>query len=76
MTRDLCSLSLCAVRDLLASGQVTATEAVTACLERIQATEPALKAVLHLAADEALAGPPAWTRPARTRKNACGASRS
>ncbi len=55
MTRDLCSLSLCAVRDLLASGQVTATEAATACLERIQATDPALGAVLHLAADQALA---------------------
>ncbi|QLA19442.1 Asp-tRNA(Asn)/Glu-tRNA(Gln) amidotransferase subunit GatA [Desulfolutivibrio sulfoxidireducens] len=55
MTRDLCSLSLTAVRDLLASGEITAVSAVTACLARIEATQPAIRAVLHLAAEPALA---------------------
>jgi len=55
MSHDLCSLSLTAVRDLLRSGEITATAAVTACLARIEATEPKLHAVLHLAAETALA---------------------
>ncbi len=43
---SLCSLSLLELRDRLASGSVKATEAVTACFERIRATEPLVQATI------------------------------
>ncbi len=51
---DICRLSLTEVRDKLAARELTAEEAVAACLTRIEATEPRLKAILHLMADTAL----------------------
>ena len=43
---DITKLSLCDVRDLLRKGEVSAEAAVKACLERIEATEPSVKALL------------------------------
>jgi aspartyl-tRNA(Asn)/glutamyl-tRNA(Gln) amidotransferase subunit A len=51
---DIVSLSLTEVRDKLTAGEVKAEEAVAACLARIEATEPKLKAILHLQAEKAL----------------------
>lgn len=52
---ELFSLSLTRVRDLLRLGEVSAQDATKSCLERIAATEPRLEALLHVAADEAMA---------------------
>ncbi|MEA4857985.1 MAG: Asp-tRNA(Asn)/Glu-tRNA(Gln) amidotransferase subunit GatA [Solidesulfovibrio sp.] len=51
---DIVSLTLTEVRDKLAAGDIKAEEAVAACLDRIAATEPRIKAILHLQADKAL----------------------
>ncbi|GAB6036376.1 Asp-tRNA(Asn)/Glu-tRNA(Gln) amidotransferase subunit GatA [Fundidesulfovibrio butyratiphilus] len=51
---DLCSLDLTDLRDRLAGKQVSAREAVSACLERIEKTEPAVHALLNVQADAAL----------------------
>ena len=47
--------SLTQVRDLLRTGEITAQDATTACLERIAATEPIVETLLHVAGEEALA---------------------
>ena len=47
--------SLTQVRDLLRTGEITALDATSSCLERIAATEPIVGALLHVAGDEALA---------------------
>ncbi len=47
--------SLTQVRDRLRTGEITAQDATTACLERITATEPIVEALLHVAGEEALA---------------------
>ncbi len=52
---QLFELSLTEIRDRLRAGEVTATEATTACLERIAATEPRIDALLHLDSDGARA---------------------
>jgi aspartyl-tRNA(Asn)/glutamyl-tRNA(Gln) amidotransferase subunit A len=52
---ELTRKGLCEMRDLLASRQVTAEEAVRACLSRIEATEPKVKALLSVQAEAALA---------------------
>ena len=46
--------SLTTIRDLLATREITALEAVTACLHRIEATEPHLKAILYRNDEQAL----------------------
>jgi aspartyl-tRNA(Asn)/glutamyl-tRNA(Gln) amidotransferase subunit A len=51
---EITTLSLTAVRDKLAGKEIKAEEAVAACLARIEATEPKLKAILHLDAEAAL----------------------
>ncbi len=51
---DIVKLSLTQVRDKLAQKEIKAAEAVAACLERIEATEPRLKAILNLQAEAAL----------------------
>lgn len=53
--KNLHTLSLSYVRDKLASGEVTPSEAVESCLERIAATEPKIGACLTVCADEARA---------------------
>lgn len=50
---DLTSKTLCDIRDLLASGEVKAREAVEACLNRIDETE-SLNTLLHTAPDAAM----------------------
>ena len=50
---DLHSLSLLEIRDKLASGDVRPIHAVDACLERIQATEPKIRACLTVCAEQA-----------------------
>ncbi len=50
----LVSHSLTAIKNLLAHKEITALEATTACLERIQATEPHLKALVYRNDDQAL----------------------
>jgi len=50
---EIVKLSLTAVRDKLAGKEITATEATEACLARIAATEPKLKAILNLSAEAA-----------------------
>lgn len=52
---QLFELSLTEIRDRLRAGEVTATEATTACLERIAATEPLIDALLHSDGEGALA---------------------
>jgi len=52
---EITRLSLTAVRDKLAAKEIKAEEAVAACLDRIAATEPKIKALLHLDAGQALA---------------------
>ncbi|MDR2161697.1 MAG: Asp-tRNA(Asn)/Glu-tRNA(Gln) amidotransferase subunit GatA [Desulfovibrio sp.] len=64
--RPLYSLSLLETRNLLASGEVSPSRVVEACLERIARTEPSIGAILTLCAEEAgaaarrleAAGPP------------------
>jgi len=51
---DLCSLDLTDLRDRLAGKQVSAREAVSACLERIEKTEPAVHALLSVQSEAAL----------------------
>ncbi len=53
---ELCAHSLIHIRDLLRAGDVSAVDVVSACLERIDRTEPALLAVILLVAEPALAG--------------------
>ncbi|MBQ5728689.1 MAG: Asp-tRNA(Asn)/Glu-tRNA(Gln) amidotransferase subunit GatA, partial [Mailhella sp.] len=43
---DLFQLSLCEVRDLLRKGEVSAEAVTRSCIERIDATEPSVKALL------------------------------
>lgn len=52
---NLTSLSLTEIRDRLRSGEISATAATQACLDRIAATEPAIDALLHIAGESALA---------------------
>ena len=52
---ELCAHSLIHIRDLLRAGDVSAVDVVSACLERIERTEPALHALLHVDAETALA---------------------
>ena len=54
MTSPL-ALSLCDIRDKLARDEVRPGELVDACLERIAATEPKLRACITVCADEARA---------------------
>lgn len=51
---ELTSKSLTEIRDLLASGDVKATDAVQACLDRIEATEGSLNAFTHVQGESAL----------------------
>ncbi|EHJ49404.1 glutamyl-tRNA(Gln) amidotransferase, A subunit [Solidesulfovibrio carbinoliphilus subsp. oakridgensis] len=51
---EIVRLSLTEVRDTLAATEIKAEEAVAACLARIEATEPKLRAILHLGAESAL----------------------
>lgn len=50
---ELYSFSLADMRDKLASGEVKPSEAVNSCLDRIEATEPKIRACLTICADEA-----------------------
>ncbi len=52
---DLIHKTLTELRGLLAAGELTAVEAVRACLARIEATEPKMQALLHVDAEGALA---------------------
>ena len=52
---ELYDKTLLEMRDALASGSVTAEDAVAACLKRIEATEPALHALMAVRGEEALA---------------------
>ena len=54
MTSPL-SLSLCQVRDKLARDEIRPTDLVDACLDRIAATEPKLRACITVCADQARA---------------------
>ena len=47
-------MTLTALRNALAAGELTATEAVRACLRQIEATEPQVSAYLHLDAAGAM----------------------
>ena len=47
-------MSLCAVRDLLQKGEVTAEDAVQSCLGRISSTEPRIGALLSAQPEKAL----------------------
>lgn len=51
---DLYMKTLSEVAELLQKGELKATEAVTACLDRIEVTEPKVKALLTVLKDEAL----------------------
>ncbi len=53
---DLADATATELLSLYASGAASPTEAVQACLARIEATEPALNAIITLLADDALAG--------------------
>ena len=61
MTEELALLDATAQAELVRTGQVTAAELVTAAIERIEALNPVLNAVVtpafHRAAEAALAGP-------------------
>ncbi|WP_027180517.1 Asp-tRNA(Asn)/Glu-tRNA(Gln) amidotransferase subunit GatA [Maridesulfovibrio bastinii] len=46
--------SLTEISELIASGEITVTDAVKSCLERIDSTEPAIEALLAQNRDEAL----------------------
>lgn len=50
---ELCSLSLKQVQTALATRELSATEVTQACLDRIEATEPEISALLHLDAEAA-----------------------
>jgi len=52
---DLIHKTLTELHTLLANGQIKAVEAVQACLDRMEATEPTLQAMLHVDAEGALA---------------------
>ncbi|EKO37476.1 MAG: glutamyl-tRNA(Gln) and/or aspartyl-tRNA(Asn) amidotransferase, A subunit [Solidesulfovibrio magneticus str. Maddingley MBC34] len=52
---DITTLSLTALRDKLARKELSAVEATSACLARIEATEPKIHALLHYDAEAALA---------------------
>lgn len=52
---ELTSKTLTEIRDLLASGEVTAQEATAACLERIEQTDSTLNAFTSVQAEAALA---------------------
>ncbi len=52
---ELTRKTLVEIRDLLAARQISARQAVQACLERIEATEPKVQALLHVDAVAALA---------------------
>ena len=51
---ELYTKTLAEVAGLLKTGQVTAVEAVRCCLDRIEATEPKVKALITVMADEAM----------------------
>ena len=55
MTGDICSLSLAQAASALQSRELSALEVARACLARIEATEPAVNALLHVDAEGALA---------------------
>ncbi len=55
MTGDICSFSLGEVASSLQQRQLSAVEVTRACLARIEATEPAIGALLHVDAEGALA---------------------
>ena len=71
------------IRDMLASKEVSATQAVEACLSRIDATEKTLNALTHVAEDSALAqagrmdkegpnpGQPLWGVPVAVKDCIC-----
>ena len=50
---ELYELSLSAVRDLIKNGEVTAEQAVSACISRIRKTEPSIMALLDTRLEEA-----------------------
>lgn len=50
---ELYTATLIQIRDRLASGEVTALEALEACLARVEATEPAIQALISVQADAA-----------------------
>ncbi len=52
---EICSLSLTALAGALQKREISAAEAVQACLDRMEATEPRIAAMLHVDADGALA---------------------
>ena len=54
---DLFQLSLCEVRDLLRKGEVSAEAVTRSCIERIDATEPSVKALLGRRDEAALVKP-------------------
>lgn len=54
MTGDICSFSLGEVASSLQQRQLSAVEVTRACLARIEATEPAIGALLHVDAEGAL----------------------
>ena len=51
---QITSKTLVQVRDLMAGGELTARQAVAACLEAIDATEPKVNALLHVEREQAL----------------------
>lgn len=55
MSHDLATLDATGQAELVRTGQCTARELVTAAIERIEATNPAINAVIHTRFDEALA---------------------
>lgn len=52
---DICSLSLTALAQALQEKKISAYEATDACLKRIDTTEPAIDALLHIEREGALA---------------------
>ncbi|CCH50469.1 Asp-tRNA(Asn)/Glu-tRNA(Gln) amidotransferase subunit GatA [Pseudodesulfovibrio piezophilus] len=51
---DICKKTLSEVAAMLQTGEVKAVDAVTACLDRIKATEPQVKALITVLGEEAL----------------------
>ncbi len=51
---ELYAKSLSEIRGLLADGQVGAEETVKSCLDRVQATEPEIKALISVQAEESI----------------------
>ncbi|MBQ4566907.1 MAG: Asp-tRNA(Asn)/Glu-tRNA(Gln) amidotransferase subunit GatA [Desulfovibrio sp.] len=80
---DICSLSLTALSRALQDREISAEEAVQACLGRIETTEPAIAALLHVGGEAALeqarqldaAGPdpakPLWGVPVTVKDALC-----